>query len=157
MQPCKLIALIGVALKAAYPRDACETARIRALSEVSRPGQIRSGGPGCLMGPFPAGNIRLINAVLVRIVPAHNLFIMKFFKRGATNALKFRNALDRVHSEGETIYLILNREFQRSIDVASFPVTADMHVGMIGSTVSKAMDKPRVSVEVKNNGLIDGE
>ena len=109
------------------------------------------------MRPPPAGNIGPIGTVLIRVVPAGDLVIVKFRQSGAANSLQSWDVLDRIHGQSEAIDLILDRQFQRSIDVAMFQVTMDVEVGMIRATVSQAMDEPRVSVEIENDWFIRGE
>src|SRR5579859_4109588 len=104
--------------------------------------------------PSPAGNIGLVSTVLIRVIPARDLLIVESFHSAAPNLLKLRHALDRVHGQTETINLVLNRQFQRRIDIALFLVAANVQILVICAAVRQAMDEPGVSVKIKNDRLI---
>src|SRR5215813_1202579 len=107
--------------------------------------------------PSPAGNIRFICAVLVGIVPAPDLLVVKLFHCPAADFQELGHSPDRIHGQAEAINLVLNGQFQRSVDVALFLVTADVQVLMVRATVGQAMDEPGISVEIENDRLIHGE
>ena len=71
-----------------------------------------------------------------------------------TAVLQLRNAVDHVDRQVEAIYLVANRELQRSIDVALFLIPAYMYIGVIRPTVGELMNKPGISVEVEHDRLV---
>src|SRR5215471_3010087 len=110
-----------------------------------------------LVRPLPAGNIGPIGTVLERVVLTGDLVIVKFRQGRTANPLQSWDVLNRIHSQREAIDLILDRQFQRSIDVAMFLITVDVEIGMVRATVGQAVDEPRVSVEIENDWFIRGE
>src|SRR6185369_14152398 len=70
---------------------------------------------------------------------------------------KLRHTSDRIHGKTETIYLVLNGQLQRRIDIPLLLVTADMQVPMVCAAVRQPMDEPGVSVEVEDDWLIHSE
>src|SRR5262249_44638182 len=110
-----------------------------------------------LVWPPPAGDIGPVCTVLERVVPAGDLLVAESFQSGAADSLQSRNVLNRIHGQSEAINPVLDRQLQRRIDVAFFPVTVDVEVGMVPATVSQAMDKPRISVEIENDGFVWGK
>src|SRR5438034_9081625 len=59
--------------------------------------------------------------------------------------------------QAEPINVVLDGQLQRSVDIALFLVTADVHIAVIRAAVSQTMDEPRISVEIKDDGFVDGE
>ena len=112
---------------------------------------------GELVRPLPGRDVWLICAVLVSVVPARNLRIKQFLHGVRSNSLKSWNTLNHVHRQTEAVNLVLDRQLQGCIDIALFFITADVHVVVIRSTVSKAMDQPRISMKVKDDWFVDGE
>ena len=62
--------------------------------------------------------------------------------------------IDGIDSQAEAIGLIADGEFQRRVDVALFLVAAHMDIVLAGPAVGEAMDQPRVTVKVKDHGLV---
>ena len=89
-----------------------------------------------LVRPLPARNIGPVGTVLVRVVLTSDLFIEKFRQGGAADPLQSRDVLDHIHGQCEAIDFILDRQLQRSVDIAVFLVTMDVEVVMICAAVS---------------------
>src|SRR5205807_6494676 len=110
-----------------------------------------------LVRPLPGGSIRPVCAVLVGIISARYLFVKEFLFCVGTDSLKLRNAFNNIHGQAEPINVVLDGQLQRSVDIALFLVTADVHIAVIRAAVSQTMDEPRISVEIKDDGFVDGE
>ena len=72
-------------------------------------------------------------------------------------ALQPRNSIDDINGEVKTINLIAYCELERSVDVASLFIFADMIVIVIRPSVSKLMNERWVSVKVEDHGFIWSE
>lgn len=110
-----------------------------------------------LVRPLPGGHVWLIRAVRVGVVAARNLLVEKLVSGVGADGLKLGNALDDIHRKTEAIDLVLDSQLHGSIDIAVLLVSADVYVLVIRPAVSEAMDEPRISMEIEDDGLIDRE
>src|SRR5262249_3081517 len=90
--------------------------------------KVQLGGLARLLRPFPVGNIGPVRAVFESVVPAGDLLVAKLLQSGAADSLQPRNVLYYFHGQSEAIDSVLDRQFQRSIDVAFLLITVDVQV-----------------------------
>ena len=62
--------------------------------------------------------------------------------------------VDGVDGQAEAIGVIADGEFQRRVDVALLFVAAHMDTVLAGPAVGQAVDQPRLTVKVKDHGLV---
>jgi len=110
-----------------------------------------------LVRPPPTGDIGLVDAVLVRVIPARDLLILELFFGVGSDLLQFRHSLDDVHRETKAVGLILDCKLERCVDIALLFVSAHVHIAVICSAICQTVDEPWISVEVEDDGLIDGK
>ena len=110
-----------------------------------------------LVGPTPLDYIRPVDAELVGISPAVDLHVSELLFCVSADGLKFSDAVDDVDCQGETIDLVLDRQFHGRVDVPALLVAADMKVRMIRPVVSEFMNQPRITMEVEDNWFVDGK
>src|SRR5262249_44621972 len=115
------------------------------------------GGLLDLVRPLPIGGIRPVSTMLERVVAASDLIIVKLCQRGPAGSLESGHVLDYLHCQREAINSILDRQFQRRIDIALFPVTVHVEVVMVRTAIGQTMNEPGISVEIENDRLIDAE
>src|SRR5271165_4636265 len=110
-----------------------------------------------LVRPHPSRGFGLVDAVFVRVIAALDLHVQEAFFGVAADLLQARHAVDGVHRQAEAVNVVVDGQFKRRVDVALLLVTAHMHVVVIVAAVSEAMNQPRVSVEVEDDRLVEGE
>ena len=91
------------------------------------------------------------------IVPAGYLHVSKLLLGMRANRLQFRHAIDDVDRQRVAIYFVVDCQFHRRVDVAAFPVTANVKVPVISSVVSEPVNQPRIAVKVEDDGFVDRE
>ena len=62
-----------------------------------------------------------------------------------------------IDRQTKTINLVIDRQFQRCVDITLLLVTAHMQIFVIGSAIGETVNQPRITVEVENDWLISGE
>src|SRR5215813_12684676 len=115
-----------------------------------------SNGDGWLKRPSPSGDLRAVDAILVRMGPAGNLRVAEFFFRVATNPLQAWNAINGIYCEAEAIDLVVHRQFHRSVDVAFLLVPTHVQA-LVVADVSQAVNQTGIAMEVENDRLVGGE
>lgn len=110
-----------------------------------------------LVRPDPVRRLRFVDSELVSVVAAFNLLVEESLLGVAANLLQPGHAIYDVHCQTETISVVIDREFQRSVNVALFLVAADVNVVMIRAPVGEAMDELWIAMEVEHHGLVDSE
>jgi hypothetical protein len=93
-----------------------------------------------LIRPLPGLNVGAIDAMLVSVVPALNLQIVEFLFCVSSDSLQFRNAVNRIDCQAEAIDLVLDGQIEWCVDVSLFLVAANVHVVMVCTPISQAMD-----------------
>ena len=74
-----------------------------------------------------------------------------------SDSLQFRDAIDCINGETESVRLVVDRQFHWSIDVAFLFVAADVDVAMVRPAVSEAVNQPGIAMEVEDDWLVDGK
>ena len=80
----------------------------------------------------------------MRIAHALDHLIVQPVLRVRAGIAQTRHAIDHVDGEGEAVDLIVDREFQRRVDVALLLVAAHVHVVVIGAAVGELVNQPRI-------------
>ena len=109
------------------------------------------------MRPLPLIDLGFVDAVLVGVTLAFDLHVAQLLLGMSAGHVQRRHAVDHVHRQAEAVDLILDGQVKRRVDVALLLVAAHMQVPVVRAPVSKAMDQPRIAVEVENDRLIHGE
>ena len=94
--------------------------------------------------------------MLICVSPAGDLPVAEFFFRMSADSFESGNAIDRVDCQAEPIGFVIDRQFHWSIDVAFLLVPPDMKP-LVLPAISQTMNQPRVTVEIKNDGLVCSE
>src|SRR5208337_5665398 len=110
-----------------------------------------------LIGPRPRGNIRLIYAVLVRVVQALNLDVAELFLGVSADPLKSRHAIDHVSGQAVAVDLVFNGQLHRRVDVALLLVSADVHALVVFAAIGQPVNQPGIAMEVEDDRLINGK
>src|ERR1022692_1198238 len=91
------------------------------------------------------------------IVNAVDDLVLQPFFYMRPDGLQTRNAVDDIDGQVEAIHLVDNRQFQWSIDVALFFISAHVNVLVIGAAVGELMDEGSIGVKVEDYGLVGGK
>ena len=78
--------------------------------------------------------------MFVRVLATSYLHIPKLFLRMGACRLEPRYAVDGIDSQSEAVYLILDGQFERGVNVASLLIAAYVQVLVVSSVVGKPMD-----------------
>ncbi len=111
----------------------------------------------CLPRPFPVANFFFVDAFGVSVVDALDDLVLQPFLDVRADGAQARNAIDDVDRQIEAIDLIEDREFERSVDVALFLVSAHMDVVMIRAPVGELVNQRGIGMEVEDDRLVGGE
>src|SRR5271163_227289 len=93
----------------------------------------------------PSGDLRAVDAVLVRMGPASDLRVTEPLFRVAADPLQFWDAVDGPDRQGEAIDLVVHRQLHRCVDIAFLLVTANMDVSVVAG-IGKAVYQIRMFV-----------
>ena len=110
-----------------------------------------------LKRPAPLNLVRSIRAVFVSVTATGNLPIPEFLLGVGASCLEPGHAVYSVDSQSKAVYLVLDRQFERGIDVASLLITAHVHVLVIIPVVAEPMDQPGITVEIEDDWLVAGK
>src|SRR5678816_2659934 len=119
------------------------------------PGSPRSLSRSLLRRPPPLADVGTVNPELVCISLTRHLLIPEFLFRVRARCFQFRNSVDDIDCECETVNLVIDRQLRRCVGVAAFLVAPHVQVPMIRTCVSEPVYEPRVAVEVEDNRLVD--
>ena len=95
--------------------------------------------------------------MFVRVSATGNLHIPEFLLGVGASCLEPGHAVYSVDSQSEAVYLVLDRQFERGIDIASLLITAHVHVLVIIPVVAEPMDQPGITVEIEDDWLVSGK
>ena len=107
--------------------------------------------------PFPAANLSAVDSVLVSVTAACNLAIPEFLFGVRADSLQFRDAVNRVHGETESVRLVIDCQLHRCVDVALLLVTPYVKVPMVRAAVGETVNQPGITMEVEDDRLVDGK
>jgi len=88
--------------------------------------------------------------------PASHLPVAELLLGVPADLLELGYAINGVDREAESIGLVVDGQFHRSVDIALLFVAAHMQI-LVFAAVGQAVDEPRITVEVENDGLVGGE
>ena len=118
---------------------------------------VRYGSSLLVVRPLPTADLRTIDAELVRMTTACNLAITEFFFGVCADPLKFRDRQYASIARLEPVRLVLNCQFHRAFDVALLLVAAHVQVAMVCTAIGKTVNQPWITMEVKDDRLIDSK
>lgn len=107
--------------------------------------------------PSPVPDFRFVDAVLVSVADVFADLIFHLFLDVRSRYLQFRNAIDSVDYQAETVHLVADREFERGIDIPLLLVAADMEIIVVRAPVRQLVNQPGVSMEIENDRFVDRE
>src|SRR6266436_1420917 len=107
-----------------------------------------------LKGPFPIRELGRVYAELVGMLFTRDLLVDEGLTHARAGDMETGHPVDGVDGQAEAIGLIANGEFQRRVDVALLLVAAHVNVVLALPAVGEAVDQPRVTVKVKDHGLV---
>ena len=123
---------------------------------LCKEGNTLSRAMSLLVRPPPTGNLRAVDAVLVCVGTAGDLVVAEFLPRVTSDFLEPRNPVDGVDRKAEAIGFIVHRQLHRGVDVAFLLVAAHVQLTVLAS-ISQAVNQPRISMEVEDDGLVNRE
>src|SRR5262245_43484104 len=106
--------------------------------------------------PTPRDHLRLVDAVLVRVMATFNLHIAQLLFGVRTRCLKPGHSVDHIYSQSEAVDLVVDCQLHRGIDVAPLLVTSHVHVTVVSSAVREPVNEPVITVAVENNRFVRG-
>ena len=71
--------------------------------------------------------------------------------------LQAGHTIDDIHGQAEAVDLVLDRQFQRRIDVAFFLVASHVQVCVVLAAIGEPVDQPGIAVEIEDDRLAGGE
>ena len=110
--------------------------------------------PPAAKRPLPPTDLRAVDAVLIRVVPAGNLPVAEFLLGVRADLLQLRDAVNRVDCKTEPVGLVVNGKFHGRVDIAFLFVPAHMQVVVIGAAIGQAVNQPGIAVEVEDYRLV---
>src|SRR5579871_1655841 len=114
------------------------------------PQQFLNQRPALSIRPSPVGRLGFIDTVLMRVVPAFDPLIQESLLRMSPNLLQFRDTIYDIHRKTEAIDVVINGQFQGSVDAALFFISAYVNVGMIRAPISQPVNQLRVAVKIEH-------
>src|SRR6202521_3895432 len=81
-----------------------------------------------LVRPLPIYDFGHVDAVLIRISPASELFVPEPILCVRSDHLQFRHTIDHVNRDAVTVGFVSYRQFERGVDVPLFLVPAHMEI-----------------------------
>ena len=111
----------------------------------------------CLSRPLPVSNFFFVDAFDVCIVNARDDLTLQPFLDVGTDGTQTWDKIDDVNCQIETVDLIENRKFERSVDAALFLIPAYMYVVVILAPVTKFVNERSIGMEVEDDWLVGGE
>lgn len=110
------------------------------------------------MRPRPVRQVLRVNTLLKSLVPRLDLRIQQLLARCSPAVVQGGYVVDGIHGQTEPIRLVADRQLEGSVDVALLLVPTHMQVLVCTrSLVRQSVDKPRVRVEVEDDGLVGCE
>ena len=107
--------------------------------------------------PAPLDYVWTIDAVLVRIVTAGDLHVSESLLRVRSDSSQLVHPVNRINSQSEPVYLVVDCQFHRRIDISSFLVATHVKVLVVGPIVGKSVNQPRVAVKIENDWRVHGK
>lgn len=89
-----------------------------------------------------------------RVIPRADLLVEQCLSGRGSLITQARYAVDSVNGKAEPISTVADSQLQRSVNVALLTVSDNVQVMLTLALVRQAMDQPRVTVEVEDNGLV---
>jgi hypothetical protein len=111
----------------------------------------------CLSRPLPVSNFFFVDPFGVCIVNARDDLTLQPFLDVSTDGTQTWDKIDDVNCQIETVDLIENRKFERSVDAALFLVPVYMYVVVILAPVTKFVNERSIGMEVEDDRLVGGE
>jgi len=109
------------------------------------------------VGPDPLRRLRLIDAKLVRVLSAFDLLIQEFLLGMTANLLEPRYMVNDIHSETESVDVVVDGQLERSTDTALLLVATDMNIVVICAAIGQMMYQLRIAVKVEDDRLVNRE
>src|SRR5690242_16383805 len=101
--------------------------------------------------PLPTIDVGPIDAELVGMLLASDLLIEQRLANIRAGDVEPWYSVNGINGEAEAVGLIADRQLQWRVDISLLFVAAHVKVVLAWSTIDKAMDEPRVSMEVQNH------
>jgi hypothetical protein len=81
-------------------------------------------------------------------------FIHQFFPYSSSTITQFRDTINRINRETETIRLVLDRQPKRGINITFLSIACDVDVVLTFTHIRETVDEPRVRVEIEDDRLV---
>jgi hypothetical protein len=88
---------------------------------------------------------------------ACNLAIPEYLFGVRADSLQFRDAVNRVDGETESVRLVVDCQFHRCINVPLLLVTPYVQVPMVRAAVGETVNQPGITMKVEDDWLVDGK
>ena len=103
---------------------------------------------------LPIRNTLRIDAELVSVALSVYLMVEQLLADAGSLDLEARHSVDRVNGEAEAIRLILDRQFQRRVDVPFFLVATYVDIVLACPTICEPVNQPWIGMEVEDDRLV---
>src|SRR5262249_892975 len=113
--------------------------------------------PETLIRPHPLRRFRLINAILMRVIPALDLLIQESLLRVPSDSRESGDGVHNIHRQAEAVDVVVDRQLQRRVDTAFLFVSPHVNVAVIRAPVGEPMNQLRIPVKVEQDRLVDGK
>src|ERR1051325_5195185 len=107
--------------------------------------------------PFPIADFRQIVATFAYILFVFDKLIAKQLLKMHVHRPQSIDAIDRIAGQMKAIQLIKDGHVKRSSSGSLFAITVYVKIVVVGTFISEAMNKSRISVIGENHGLVSGE
>src|SRR5215470_3720977 len=107
--------------------------------------------------PLPTTDLRAVDSVLVSMMAACNLAIPESLFGVGADSLQFRDAVNRVDGETESVRLVVDCQLHRCVDVPLLLITPYVQVPMVCAAVGETVNQPGITMEIEDDRLVDGK
>ena len=93
----------------------------------------------------------------MRVLATGYLHIPEFLLGVRACRLELGHAVNSVDSQRVAVYLVIDCQFERRVNVAPLLLAAHVQARVVTSAVAKPMEQPGITVEIENDRLVDSE
>src|SRR5471032_158784 len=107
--------------------------------------------------PNPVTDFIAVNAFRVGVSNARVDLVLEPVLRVGAGIAKPRHTIDYIDTQRKAVDLVDDRQLERRIDVAAFPIAMHMHVLVIRAVIRELVNERRIRVEVEDDRLLARE
>src|SRR5476649_1209212 len=107
--------------------------------------------------PDPVADFIAVNAFRVGVGNARVDLVLEPVLRVSAGIAKPRHTIDHINTQRKAVDLVDDRQLERGIDVAAFPIAMHVHVLVIRAVIRELVNERRIRVEVEDDRLLARE